>query len=128
MTEAPQPSAPPAPPTRRRKALMAKIAVSAGLVIALGAGAVYWFAGRDDLDRAEVGDCLTNQGNLIFPDMRLTGCGASDAEFKVVRVFPDTQDHSRCQGLSDFGFNEEIDNNRHRSGKQFVLCLDDIKE
>ncbi|MFB7172330.1 hypothetical protein ACFCYM_16090 [Streptomyces sp. NPDC056254] len=128
MTEAPQPSVRPAPSTRSRKALIAKIAVIAGVVIALGAGAVYWFVSRADLTRAEVGDCLTNQGNLIFPDMRLVGCGASDAEFKVVRVFPDSKDHSRCQGLSDFGFNEEIDNNRHRSGRQFILCLDDIRE
>ncbi|MEC4570494.1 LppU/SCO3897 family protein [Streptomyces virginiae] len=127
MTEAPQPSAPPAP-ARSRTALVAKIAVSAGVAIALGAGAVYWFAGRDDLDRAEVGDCVTNHGNLIFPDMRLVGCGAPDAQFKVVRVFPDTKDDAQCLGLADFGFNEELDNNRHRSGRQFTLCLDDIRK
>ncbi|MFJ6777945.1 hypothetical protein [Streptomyces yangpuensis] len=128
MTDAPQPTAPPAPPARSGKARIVKIALAAGAVIALAAVAVAWFVSRDGLDRAEAGDCLTNQGNLIFPDMRLVGCGASDAEFKVVRVFADTKDHSRCQGLSDFGFNEELDNNKHRSGKQFMLCLDGIKK
>lgn len=127
MTEAPPPSAPTAPPDRSRKALIAKIAVSAGVVIALGAGAVHWFVSRDDVDRAEVGDCLANEGNMIFPDLRVVGCGSEGAAFTVVRVLPDTMDTSRCEGLADVAFNEELDRNRYRSGKQYVLCLDGIK-
>ncbi|WP_052714715.1 MULTISPECIES: LppU/SCO3897 family protein [unclassified Streptomyces] len=120
MTQPPQPS-------RSRKAGIAKIVVIAAVVIALGTGSVYWFVSRDDIDRAEVGDCLTNEGNLIFPDLRVAGCDGKDAAFKVVRVLPDTKDTSRCQGLTDIGFNEELDRNRHRSGKQYVLCLNGIK-
>ncbi|MFE5488621.1 hypothetical protein ACFQ8S_14180 [Streptomyces virginiae] len=100
----------------------------AGAVVALAVVAAVWFVGRDALDRAEAGDCLTNKGNLIFPDMRVVGCGSSDAQFKVVRVHPGTQDTSLCQGLSDIAFNEELDNNRHRSDQQFVLCMDGIKK
>ncbi|MFJ9940352.1 LppU/SCO3897 family protein [Streptomyces erythrochromogenes] len=122
-----QPAAPPAPPSRSRKAGIVKIVVIAGVAIALGVGAVSWFAGRDDVDRAEVGDCLANEGNTIFPDLRVVGCGDEEARFKVVRVVPDTMDTSRCEGLTDVAFNEELDRNRHRSGKQYVLCLDGIK-
>ncbi|MFF8271413.1 hypothetical protein ACF059_29080 [Streptomyces sp. NPDC016562] len=126
MTQ-PPPSIPPAQPSRSRKAGIAKVVVIAAVVVALGAGAVYWFVSRDDIDRAEVGDCLTNHGNMIFPDLRVVGCDGEDAAFKVVQVLPDTMDTSRCQGLTDIGFNEELDRNRHRSGKQYVLCLDGIK-
>ncbi|MER6200639.1 hypothetical protein ABT234_25150 [Streptomyces sp. NPDC001586] len=124
MTQPPQLSAPPA---RSRKAGIAKIVVIAAVVIALGTGAVYWFVSRDDIDRAEAGDCLTNDGSLIFPDLRVVECDGDDAAFKVVRVLPDTKDTSRCLGLTDIGFNEELDRNRHRSGKQYVLCLNGIK-
>ncbi|MFJ1563882.1 LppU/SCO3897 family protein [Streptomyces erythrochromogenes] len=107
---------------------VAKIAMPAGAVVALAVVAVVWFVSRDALDRAEAGDCLTNEGNLIFPDMRVVGCGDSDAQFKVIRVYPDTKDPSLCEGLSDIGFNEELDRNRHRSDRQFVLCIDGIKK
>ncbi|MEJ8646096.1 hypothetical protein WKI68_42420 [Streptomyces sp. MS1.HAVA.3] len=123
----PQLSALPAPRARSRGMGVAKIVMIAGVVIALAVTAVIWFVSRDNADQAEVGDCLTNDGNLIFPDLRVVGCGGDNAQYKVVRIFSETKDTSKCEGLSDIGFNEELDRARHRSGKQFVLCLNGIK-
>ncbi|MFJ6485275.1 MULTISPECIES: LppU/SCO3897 family protein [unclassified Streptomyces] len=103
-----------------------KVLGIAGAVAVLAAVAVGYFLSQDGADRAAAGDCLKNNGDPIFPDLRVVDCGDADALYKVVRVLPDTVDTARCQGVSDIGYEEQADRARHKSGKQFVLCLDGI--
>ncbi|MER7466697.1 hypothetical protein [Streptomyces sp. NPDC097981] len=121
-------AAPPAPPARSgglgvKKILKAIVAVVAVIVCAVG----YW-ASQDDADKAEVGDCLTNKGSTVSPDLQVVKCGGANAEFKVVKVIPDTLDTNQCQGKSDIGYKEQTRGSRRHSGKQFVLCIDQIKK
>lgn len=97
-----------------------------GVVVVLVA--VGYFLSQDGADRAEAGDCLKNNGDPIFPDLRVVDCDDSDAVYRVVQVLHDTVDTARCQGVSDIGYEEQADRARHKSGKRFVLCFDGIKK
>ncbi|MEV6732583.1 MULTISPECIES: hypothetical protein [unclassified Streptomyces] len=121
-------AAPPAPPARRGgMGIMKILKIIAGVVVVIMV-AVGYFASRDDADKAEVGDCLTNKGSTVTPDLQVVKCGGANAEFKVVKVIPDTLDTKQCQGKSDIGYQEQMRGSRRSSGKQFVLCIDEIKK
>ncbi|MET9320085.1 hypothetical protein ABZX75_07800 [Streptomyces sp. NPDC003038] len=124
---APPPQAP-APPSRRGGMGVMKILKIIGVVIVLIMCAVGYFASRDDADKAEVGDCLKNNGSTVTPDLQVVKCGGADATYKVVEVIPDTLDTERCQGKSDIGYHEQTSGSRRSSGKQFVLCINEIKK
>ncbi|MFG2876551.1 hypothetical protein ACGFYU_16430 [Streptomyces sp. NPDC048337] len=121
-------SAPPAPPSRTGGLGVMKILKIIGVVIALIVVAVGYFLSQDDADHAEVGDCLKNNGTTISPDLQVVKCGESTAKYKVVEVIPDTLDSKKCEGKADMGYYEQTRGGRRSSGKQFVLCLNEIKK
>lgn len=105
-----------------------KILKIIGVVLALIACAVGYFLSRDDADKAKVGDCLKNNGSTVTPDLQVVKCGGADATYKVVAVIPDTLDTSKCEGKSDIGYHEQTRGSRRSSGKQFVLCINEVKK
>ncbi|MEU7555556.1 hypothetical protein AB0B01_24995 [Streptomyces sp. NPDC044571] len=119
---------PPAPPARSGGMGFLKILKIIGVVIALIVVAVGYFLSRDDADQAKVGDCLKNNGSTVSPDLQVVKCGTTGAAYKVVEVIPGTLDSARCEGKSDIGYHEQTSGSRRRSGKQFVLCLNEIKK
>lgn len=121
-------AAPPPPPARSGGMGFMKILKIIGVVIAVIVLAVGYFLSRDDADQAEVGDCLKNNGSTVSPDLQVVGCGTAGAAYKVVEVIPGTVDSERCKGKSDIGYHEQTRGSRRRSGKQFVLCLNEIKK
>ncbi|MGW0389484.1 LppU/SCO3897 family protein [Streptomyces sp. NPDC003042] len=116
---------PPAPPARRRMGVMTILKIIAGVIVAIMC-VVGYFASKDDADKAKVGDCLKNNGTTISPDLQVVKCGGADATYKVVEVIPDTIDSAKCEGKSDIGYHEQT-SGRRSSGKQFVLCINEIK-
>ncbi|MET9886444.1 hypothetical protein ABZZ20_25560 [Streptomyces sp. NPDC006430] len=119
---------PPAAPSRGGGMGFMKILKIIGVVIALIVCAVGYFLSQDDADKAEVGDCLKNNGSTVSPDLQVVKCGGADATYKVVEVIPNTLDTAKCQGKSDVGYHEQTSGSRRRSGKQFVLCINEIKK
>ncbi|MFC9295410.1 hypothetical protein ACFTWH_28350 [Streptomyces sp. NPDC057011] len=119
---------PPAPPSRTGGLGVMKILKIIGVVIALIVVAVGYFLSQDDADHAEVGDCLKNNGTTISPDLQVVKCGEATAKYKVVEVIADTLDSSKCEGKADMGYYEQTRGGRRSSGKQFVLCLNEIKK
>lgn len=122
---------PPPPPTRSSgggglgiKNILKIIVAVLGVI----AFAVFYFMGQDDADQAEAGDCLKNSGSTITPDLEVVECGDAKAVFKVVEVHPNTTDTNVCNGKADRGYFEQTSGGRRSSGKQFVLCLNDIKK
>ncbi|MFF3323286.1 hypothetical protein [Streptomyces sp. NPDC002889] len=119
--------APPPPPAASGGGLglktKLKIVVAVLAVITFG---VFWFMSRDDADTAKAGDCLKNSGNEVSPDLEVVECGDTKAAFKVVSVHSDTSDTKICEGKSDVGYFEQTSGGRRSSGKQFVLCLDQL--
>ncbi|MFD8634412.1 hypothetical protein [Streptomyces sp. NPDC059533] len=120
--------APPAPPARSGGMGILKKLKIVGIVIAVIVVAVGYFLSQDDADHAKAGDCLKNNGTVISPDLQVVKCGDANATFKVVEVIPDTLDSSKCEGKSDSGYYEQTSGSRRRSGKQFVLCINQIKK
>ncbi|MGW7435232.1 LppU/SCO3897 family protein [Streptomyces sp. NPDC054849] len=118
----------PAPPARSGGMGFMKILKIIGMGIAVIVIAVGYFLSRDDADQAEAGDCLKNNGSTISPDLQVVKCGDATATYKVVEVIPDTVDSSRCEGKSDVGYHEQTSGGRRSSGKQFVLCINEIKK
>ncbi|MFJ3924330.1 hypothetical protein [Streptomyces sp. NPDC090022] len=117
---------PPAPPAKRMGVLkILKIIGAVAVVIMIGVG---YFLSQDDADHAKAGDCLKNNGTTISPDLQVVKCGGADAQYKVVEVFQDTVDSTKCEGKSDMGYHEQTRGGRRSSGKQFVLCIDEIKK
>ncbi|MGW0310489.1 LppU/SCO3897 family protein [Streptomyces flavidovirens] len=122
-------NAPPAPtpPSRGGGMGVKKIfQIVAGVIVAIMC-VVGYFASQNDADHAEAGDCLKNNGTTLSPDLQVVECGGADATYKVVEVIPDTLETSKCEGKSDIGY-EERQTGRRSSGKQFVLCIDEIKK
>ncbi|MBT2394786.1 hypothetical protein [Streptomyces sp. ISL-100] len=123
-------AAPPPAPTgpSRGGGLGAKtiLKIIAGVIVAIMC-VVGYIASKDDADKAEAGDCLKNNGSTVTPDLQVVECGGADAKFKVVEVIPDTLETSRCEGKSDIGYQEQT-GGRRSSGKQFVLCINEIKK
>jgi hypothetical protein len=121
--------APPPPATSRRGGLdtktILKIIVAVIAVIAFG---IFYLLSQDDADKAEAGDCMKNSGSTVTPDLEVVDCGDTKAAYKVVEVHPDTTDRNLCKGKSDLGYFEQTSGGRRSSGKQFVLCLDEIKK
>ncbi|MEV6395304.1 hypothetical protein AB0M39_11080 [Streptomyces sp. NPDC051907] len=119
----------PPPPAPRRGGLgiktILKIVVA---VIALIAFGIFYLMSQDDADKAEAGDCMTNNGSTGTPDLEVVECGGAKAEFKVVSVHADTSDTTICEGKADMGYFEQTSGGRRSSGKQFVLCLNNIKK
>ncbi|MEV7546029.1 hypothetical protein [Streptomyces sp. NPDC089915] len=122
-------AAPPAPPARSGGVGPMKILKGIGIVLVLIACAVGYFLSQDDADHAEVGDCLKNNGTSAATlDLQVVDCGTTGATYKVVDVISGTLDTNRCQGKSDMGYYEQTRGSRRHSGKQFVLCLNQIKK
>ncbi|MCF3180634.1 hypothetical protein IPZ70_11895 [Streptomyces polychromogenes] len=122
-------SAPPAPPARRGGIGAMKILKGIGIVVVLIVAAVGYFLSQDDADHAEAGDCLKNNGTTAATlDLQVVDCGSTGATYKVVEVISGTLDTNRCQGKSDLGYYEQTRGGRRSSGKQFVLCLNQIKK
>ncbi|MEW2414659.1 hypothetical protein AB0953_13145 [Streptomyces sp. NPDC046866] len=122
-------SAPPAPPARSGGIGIMKILKGIGVVVVLIACAVGYFLSQDDADHAEVGDCLKNNGTTAASlDLQVVDCGTAGAAYKVVEVISGTLDTHRCEGKSDLGYYEQTRGSRRRSGKQFVLCLNEVKK
>ncbi|MGW7363787.1 LppU/SCO3897 family protein [Streptomyces sp. NPDC054841] len=105
-----------------------KILKGIGVVVVLIVCVVGYFASQDDADHAEAGDCLKNSGSTVSPDLEVVDCGGTEATYKVVEVIPDTLDTAKCEGKSDVGYLEQTRGGRRSSGKQFVLCLDELKK
>ncbi|MFB6615220.1 hypothetical protein ACIGFK_23330 [Streptomyces sp. NPDC085524] len=121
-------SAPPAPPARSGGMGILKKLKIVGIVIAVIVVAVGYFLSQDDADHAKAGDCLKNNGTQVSPDLQVVKCGDAKATYKVVEVIPDTLDSGKCEGKSDTGYYEQTSGSRRRSGKQFVLCINEIKK
>ncbi|MFK0046404.1 hypothetical protein ACIQU4_20330 [Streptomyces sp. NPDC090741] len=119
-------AAPPAPP-RRRMGVMKILKIIVAVVVVIAA-AVGYYASRDDADKANVGDCLTNKGNTVSPDLQVVKCGGANAQYKVVKVISDSLDTNQCKGVSDIGYEEQMRGSRRSSGKRFVLCIDELKK
>lgn len=92
-----------------------------GTVVVLVAVGIAWIAGLDDADSAEVGDCMTNHGNTISPDLEVVDCGTAEAEFTVSAVHEDTTDTELCSE-GTVAYTETI-TRRRGSDTSFVLCL-----
>jgi hypothetical protein len=118
----------PAPPSRSGGIGIMKILKGIGVVAVLIMIAVAYFASQDDADHAEAGDCLKNTGSTVSPDLEVVECGDTQATYKVVEVIPDTLDTTKCEGKSDAGYLEQTRGGRRSSGKQFVLCLNELKK
>ncbi|MCB5178823.1 LppU/SCO3897 family protein [Streptomyces antimicrobicus] len=121
------PPAPPAPPARSGMGVK-KILRIVGAVVVVIVIAVGWWTSRDDADHAKAGDCLKNNGTIASPDLQVVKCEGADAKYKVVEVISDTADSSKCEGKSDMGYYEQTRGSRRSSGKQFVLCIDELKK
>ncbi|MFD3546963.1 hypothetical protein ACFWUW_15370 [Streptomyces sp. NPDC058655] len=124
------PPAPPAPAPPAKRGIkdiwkIVKVVVVVGAIIAAGIG---YFLSQDDADKAKAGDCLKNNGSTASPDLQVVKCSGADATYKVVQVIPDTLDTDQCQGKSDIGYLEQTSGGRRSSGKQFVLCIDELKK
>ncbi|RSS81376.1 hypothetical protein [Streptomyces sp. WAC06614] len=120
-------AAPPAPPARSGMGAK-KILRIIGAVVLVVVFAVGYWASQDDADHAKAGDCLKNNGTIASPDLQVVKCGGADAKYKVVEVIQDTADSSKCEGKSDMGYYEQTRGGRRSSGKQFVLCIDEVKK
>lgn len=122
-------AAPPAAPARSGGIGIMKILKGIGVVIVLIACAVGYFLSQDDADHAKAGDCLKNNGTTAASlDLQVVDCGTAGATYKVVEVISGTLDTHRCEGKSDMGYYEQTRGSRRSSGKQFVLCLNQIKK
>lgn len=119
---------PPAPSSGRRGLGIKNILKIIGVVIALIVFAIVYFTSQDDAENAKVGDCMHNSGSTITPDLEVVKCGDTKADYKVVEVHADTTDRKLCEGKSDVGYFEQTRGGRRSSGKQFVLCLNEIKK
>ncbi|MEU9009212.1 hypothetical protein AB0D12_05365 [Streptomyces sp. NPDC048479] len=118
---------PPPAPSSRGGGLGAKTILKIIVaVIALIVFAIAYFMSQDDADKAEVGDCMKNSGSTANADLEVVDCGDSKAAYKVTEVLPNTTDTSRCK--SDLTYVEQTRGGRRSSGKQFVLCLNEIKK
>ncbi|MET9801930.1 hypothetical protein [Streptomyces sp. NPDC006368] len=104
---------------------MKKLKIAGTVIFFIVAGVAY-FLSQDDADKAEAGDCLKNNGTISAPDLQVVECGGTEAAYKVVEVIPDTLDTTKCKGKSDIGYQEQT-SGRRSSGKQFVLCINEIK-
>lgn len=93
-------------------------------VLAVIVFAAAYFMGQDDADKAEVGDCMKNSGSTITPDLEVVDCGDAKATLKVVEVHPNTMDTNLCK--TEISYVEQTSGGRRSSGKQFVLCLNEI--
>ncbi|MBT2477434.1 hypothetical protein [Streptomyces sp. ISL-94] len=120
-------SAQPTQPARNGGIGFKKILKGIVVVVALIMCGVGYVASRDDADKAEAGDCLKNNGSMAAPDLQVVKCGAAEATYTVVEVIPDTLDTAKCEGKSDIGYQERT-SGRRSSGKQFVLCINEIKK
>ncbi|MCJ1680047.1 hypothetical protein MTF65_22430 [Streptomyces sp. APSN-46.1] len=118
----------PAPPSRSEGIGIKKILKGIAVVVVLIMCVVGYFASQDDADHAEAGDCLKNTGSTVTPDLQVVECGGTEATYKVVEVIPDTLDTTKCEGKSDVGYHEQTRGGRRSSGKQFVLCLNELKK
>lgn len=111
---------PPAP-QRRRRGLVVWGAAIFGVFLAVLALAVY--TSRDDANMAKTGDCVTNNGTATTPDMSIVACADNSAEFKVIKVVPDTADTSGCQTVpgvqSAYTYQSKT--------KEVVLCLGPVR-
>ncbi|OEJ25952.1 hypothetical protein BGM19_19895 [Streptomyces agglomeratus] len=116
----------PAPPSRSGPGAKKIFQIVAGVIVAIMC-VVGYFASQNDADHAEAGDCLKNNGTTVSPDLQVVECGGAEAAYKVVEVIPDTLETSKCEGKSDIGY-QESRTGRRSSGKQFVLCIDEIKK
>ncbi|MFF2194675.1 hypothetical protein [Streptomyces sp. NPDC058157] len=122
-------AAPPAPPARSGGVGVMKILKGIGIVVVLIAAAVGYFLSQDDADHAKAGDCLKNNGTTAASlDLEVVDCGSTGAAYKVVEVISGTLDTNRCAGKSDLGYYEQTRGGRRSSGKQFVLCLNQVKK
>ncbi|MFJ6211944.1 hypothetical protein ACIQGZ_01165 [Streptomyces sp. NPDC092296] len=75
----------------------------------------------NDPTYADVGDCLHNSGTMSSPDLEVTDCGGSQAEYKVVGKLSGTTDIDRCRQFADQG--SEIGYYQQQGSSRFVLCL-----
>jgi hypothetical protein len=116
------------PPPPQRNGASGKVRVIA-VVLALAGVGVWWFLSRGNTTGAnagttsgvaasQVGDCLHNQGTDDDPDMRIVGCTASDADFKVAEKY--YVDHAcETSGASRY--------QQTRKGKvRYTLCLTEV--
>ncbi|WP_443031758.1 LppU/SCO3897 family protein [Streptomyces sp. 3211] len=93
------------------------------LAIGLGVLALAVWASRDQANLAKVGNCLTNKGTAASPDLVIVDCEATPAEFRVLKVVPDTSATSACNGVAGM---KQVYAYQSKA-KQVVLCLGPAK-
>jgi hypothetical protein len=114
----------PAPqPARRGGAGRAIVILVVVLVVVGGLAAAGWYFSRDAANKANVGDCVQQQGS---DDLKVVDCASADADYKVVgRVEDKTQTEASlgaCDDFTDQG--AESAYWEGESGKKgLVLCL-----
>ncbi|MFJ1708643.1 hypothetical protein [Kitasatospora sp. NPDC088346] len=100
-----------------RRAAIAGLVVPALLLPVIVAGIV-WVVQRDP-EFGSAGDCLNNGGSDRFPRMTVVPCSGSDAEYRLIAKFDDSDDMARCDPYTDStaAFVEV------RGSTRYVLCL-----
>ncbi|MFD9910264.1 hypothetical protein [Streptomyces sp. NPDC059063] len=106
----------PVPPRKSKKKLIFGIVAVAAVAVIAG-GAVW--AGQDEASAAEVGDCMSigNPESKDDPDLKIVGCGDSDAKYKVAKKM----DSGTCDIRKYATYRET------GGGDDFTLCLKPLK-
>jgi hypothetical protein len=108
-------------PQPARRSPAKKILLIAAVAIGLILAAIVVLADSDGAEQAKAGDCMTNDGTQLQPELRIVACTEATAEYKVVEVIKGTSDPKVCEAKSDSGYFQE-----RSSGTKFVLCLNQI--
>lgn len=74
---------------------------------------------QSDPQYASVGECVHNSGSYSSPNMTVTDCSSSDADYEIVGKLDDTTDDSGCKAFarSTVSYYEEY------GSSKYVLCL-----
>ncbi|MEV4614085.1 hypothetical protein AB0K43_16045 [Kitasatospora sp. NPDC049258] len=108
-------SAAPAPERTAGQKLKKVLGTVVVLVVAFFAFGYYIM---DDPSIAEVGNCVHNDGSDSKPKVAIVDCGATNADFKVLKVVRNTTDDKVCDEV------EGIEASYlEKSSDPFVLCL-----
>ncbi len=89
-----------------------------GLLLPLAIVGAIAYGAQQGPDRADVGDCVRNDGTFRSPDLSIVDCGGADAEFRVVGRFS-TSATGACEAVPA----SQLDYQVKRGSTSYTLCL-----
>jgi hypothetical protein len=117
----PEPTPGPGRPMNPGKPLFQRPAIL-GLLVPVAVIALIVFANLSPTtSKADVGQCVVNNGTSTDPDVKVVDCASSEAEYKIVDKIDDSTDDSQCGADAEASY-------RYQSGStKYVLCLTPVK-